>query len=542
MFRKIIIFLLMFLIYPFVANADYKGQTFVIPCDKGGVNYSQNIDLLPPTAMIGETRNLNLHNNGREKRGGTSISDATITSSQIMWIYKYRLKSGTENLITADIDGKLYEDGNLLSQGMAVGNYYSGTTFNDKLFIADGSNIPHVWNGSDTVSRAITSPHVNWSDTAPFQVLSHKRGNSQRVVMVNVDAVYLSSSAAGGEEDFSSLNAVKIAIETNDGLGLQGCAGFGDRLICFGKTKAYRLDDSSSDSDNWGFYPVQWTGGVVNWRCIVDIDNNIVLMADDGTVYDVASVEQYGDYLKSSLTRPAKIDRWITDNVNLGQSVNFHGIYDPNLRAVKYFVWRKNRAQVDTALVFFVDRGPLDGWMLHSNRTNASGYDASVSAEIRESDGARIVYTGDYSGRLWKLEQEPLHDNANSFYAGWSGLITFGDIRREKQVDNLWVSATEEGDYIVSISTKIDGQTKVTYGFSMLDANSTALVIGSATRGIIGTNTIGDTFTSMNVPINVEYGNNGVRFYYDVFTNSTTSDFFMKAIMVDFKPLGRRPD
>jgi hypothetical protein len=537
-----IIHIIIALLFVASAFAEYTGETIVIPCDQGGFNYSQNTDSLPPTAMIGKTRNINLHNNGREKRGGTSIDDNTITSAQIMGIYKYRLTTGGENEIVADINGVVYEDGNVITNGMAVGNFYSFHAFNDKLFIADGSSIPHVWNGSSATTTQINSAHSNWTVQPPFQVLSHRRGNSERLVFVNLDAVYLSSPTSGAEEDFLTDAPVKIAIDTNDGLGLQGCVEFGDRLICFSKSKAYRLDDDSTDSDNWGFYQVNWDGGVVNWRCIIKTDNNLVLMADDGTIYDVRTVEQYGDYKSSSLTRPAKIDKWITDNVSLGQGNNFHGIYDPNLRAIKYFVQRKAKSQTDTALTFFIDRGAENGWVLHGNWSNNSGYSASTSALIRDSAGVWNVYTGDYSGSLWKLEQAALHDNSNGFYSGWSGVIHANDIRRTKDFKRAWISAGEQGDYVVSITTRIDGKTATTAGFSMLDNDSTALVIGSSSRGIIGTNTVGGRYTDLNSTINVPFGDKGIRMHYDLFTNSTVKTFFIKALMVDIKPLSRRPD
>jgi len=53
----------------------YKGETYRIPFNVGGLNHNQNQDLISPTAMIHPSRNLSLHRDGREKRGGTAIVD-----------------------------------------------------------------------------------------------------------------------------------------------------------------------------------------------------------------------------------------------------------------------------------------------------------------------------------------------------------------------------------------------------------------------------------------------------------------------------------
>ena len=69
----------------------YKGQTYAIPLDKGGLSANPNIDASDPTAMIFPTQNLNLKNGLREKRGGTAkvYTGTFATGSTIQGIYDY---------------------------------------------------------------------------------------------------------------------------------------------------------------------------------------------------------------------------------------------------------------------------------------------------------------------------------------------------------------------------------------------------------------------------------------------------------------------
>ena len=79
----------------------YRGDTLYIPFDQGGFSHNPNIDAIEPTAMVDPSRNLNLDENGRRKRGGTlhiadGAWDAAITGTPtITGLYDFRLRSGT---------------------------------------------------------------------------------------------------------------------------------------------------------------------------------------------------------------------------------------------------------------------------------------------------------------------------------------------------------------------------------------------------------------------------------------------------------------
>jgi hypothetical protein len=168
--------------------------------------------------------------------------------------------------------------------------------------------------------------------------------------------VYASANADG--DDFSDANVTTIKINTGDGYGIVGAVEFGDRLICFSRSRPYIIDDIDPTTSGWGYEAAQWDGGVANFRLICRTPNDIVCMQDDGEIYSVLAAEKYGDYQTASLTRKSYMHKWISENVNLQYVNMFHSIYDPSLRAIKIFVVRQGQTTVDTALVYFIDRPP----------------------------------------------------------------------------------------------------------------------------------------------------------------------------------------
>ena len=74
---------------------------------------------------------------------------------------------------------------------------------------------------------------------------------------------------------------------------------------------------------------------------------------------------------------------------------------------------RKGQTSIDTCLIFNVDKpDPFDAWMLYDNLSFFTGYNAASSTLVETATGS-FIYTGDYSGRVWKLETEALNDNSH---------------------------------------------------------------------------------------------------------------------------------
>ncbi len=500
--------------------------------------HNPNIDMIQPEMMVHPSRNINLHEGGRGKRGGTAHVDTAAMSGgpRVMGIYDYRLKNGTQHLVRATADGKIYKDATTtIKTGLSLTKVTSFEYFNDTLYICNGADIPQTWDGSASSTSNLANIPSDWTGTSyPKQIIKHGRGASERLWAVGCQdtphTVYVSKN---GTDDFSDANVITINIDTGDGEGIIGAIEFGDQLICFGKRQAYIIDDVDTNTANWGYQRAQWLGGAANHRLIVETPYDLICFTEDGDIYSVVTAQSYGDYKAGSIARPAFIDRWIREFINLSYTDDFHAVYDPVLRAIKFFVVRSGQTQIDTALVYFIDRGPQEGWMVHDNQSYDSGYSASCSALIRVSTGDYQVYTGDYSGWIWKLEQSGRNDNGNGYYAGFrTPWLPFDNPRVTKHYKRGWGVVNAQGDYNLNINWWVDGSQQTAQMISLAGAGAT-----------LGTFTLNTDVLGGQELIDKEFdlGNKGKRISFEFYNSTVDQNFFMSQILVDHKFLGNRP-
>ncbi len=511
----------------------YAGKVFQIPCNKGGFSNNENIDLIDPTMFISPSRNINLHRNGREKRGGTTKINETAVSGapRINGIFDFRLTATSYQVFGAS-DGKIYRDSTtVLKTGMSALNKFNFEVFGNELYVCDGATTPQTWDGAAASTSNITTPSADWSGSVqPFQMIAHGRGASRRMWALLGNAVYYSS--LGNGKVFSGGTSGKITLDVRDTYGLVGGVEFGNRLMVFSRDQAFVINDESTDVAEWGYELAPWKGGAVHWRLIIKTPNDLAVFSEDGDIYSIAAVQDYGDYKQASLARPAFVDNWIRDNVDLAYIQDFHGVYDSTLRAIKFFVVRTGQTEIDTALVYFVDRGPEEGWAIHDNQNYDSGYKASCSTYVRVSSGRYSIYTGDYDGFLWKLEQSSRSDNDNPYYGGFKlPHLTFENPRLSKHYRRCYVIARTEGDYNLQVNVWVDGQFK-TNGLIQLSGQG-----GVLDSFILDTDQLGG---GEFLDRRLDLGYTGKRIQLEFFNSNAAQTFFISQVLVDFKPLSVR--
>ena len=431
----------------------------------------------------------------------------------------------------------------LFGAGLTINQAVHFETFNNLLIICTGNDLPQVWTGTGNIS-AMSNVPTDWSGSSNFprKVVKHGRISSERLWAIGgavdpftVYASALNSKDGSTEPDFSDANVITIFIETSDGFGIVNAVEFTDRLLCAGKSTIYIIDDLDINTANWGYEKSAWEGGCATSRLMIAVSNDVVAMDENGTIFSVTGTQTYGDYKKASLTRPNFIDQWIRDNVKLSAIDDFHMIYDPVLRALYIFVVRTGNTEVNTALVYFIDRLPERGWVIKDNLDFDSGYNASASALVRKAVGDNKIYTGGWDdGLVWELETATLNDNGSSYKAGFkTPKFHMGDPRLTKRFDTGWIVASEQGAASLLIDTWVDGES--------LDQQSVSLL---SDGGIYGTAVYGsdmyggDDLVMVSFPIGAE----GQRLQYEVHNDSGGQDFFITLMMTDFEPLGRLLD
>ena len=499
----------------------YQGQTFKILCGKGGLNASTDKYAISAESMVVGSKNLNLTKGVRAKRGGTVKVNATAIDSgqQIMGIFDFLKPAGSQYIVFATANGKLWKNTTVtIKEGLTINKFVGMEQFESLVFFFNGANVPSYWDGATATSTDMTLIPTDWATTNfPIQMIRHGKENSERLWAIgcpsNPYTVYASKNGLG--TDFSDANVTTFNIDTGDGFGIVGAGEFLDNLFCFGRRKAYIIDDADTNVTNWGYEGAPWEGGVAHNRLIVKTPTDLICMAEDGEIYSVGAAIQYGDYVKASLTQGTYLHDWIKKNLQLSYINSFHSIYDPVLRAVKFFVVRVGHTTVDTALVFFIDRPANEAWMIHDNLNYASGYNASCAALIRVGAGDYEIYTGDYSGYIWKLEQSAKNDNSNAFWSGFkTSILDYTNGRVNKRHDRGWLIMEPQGTEELTVEWWVDGVAQ----------SSQSVTAASGQR---------------HYPFPLGQAGNDIEL--QVSNNTKDEDFAISQLLIDFKVLGVKP-
>ena len=511
----------------------YKGETYLISLKDGGINASVNKIIATPGQMTTDSKNLSLKG-ARKKRGGTYKVNAVAVSGapQIMGIFDYKKPAGTQFIVFATNDGKLWKDStNSIKPGLAVNKYVNMEQYLEKVFFCNGVDLPQYWDGATATTTGMSLIPTDWAGTNyPKQFIRHGRGASSRLWAIGCPTTpYTVYASENGTMDMTDAKVTTIDIDTGDGYGIVGANKFKDQLYCFGRRQAYLIDDADTSVTNWGYSKAAWAGGVAHWRLIVETPNDMVCMDEDGEIYSVMAAQEYGDYKAASLTKEADMHDWIKANLNLSLISKFHAVYDTELRAVKFFVVRRTQTDVDTCLVYFIDRPPQDAWMIYDNLNYISGYRASCAAVVNTSGNVFKVYTGDYIGFIWQLEYSEKSDNNNAFYAGFkTPPLGLENNRSRKRFDQAWISLEAEAIDIYEDNVYIAG---------VLNDSNMTLSLDWWVDGVAKT-TQTVTATSNKRRYRVPLRSVGNELELQISNNTKDVDFCLDALEIDFLPLG----
>jgi hypothetical protein len=516
----------------------YSGETFRMPLTDTGFRDDRNVELLPATALLSPSANLNYHENGLSKRGGTVIS---VVGNGHSGQGAFRFFTPSVNKQMFASNGVMYQTdySTVLHSGMSTSNFISFVQTSNKVFFADGQTVPQYWDGSAGSSSGVT-PATSWTGNEPFQMVTHTRAGSSagdRLWAVTPDSLWYSK--LNTPTDFLNADAGVIPIDSIG--GLVGAYDLGGQLFAFSRTQTFLIQDTDSNISNWGYTNALWEGGVASWRLICKAMNNLYFMAEDGLIYNLSGVLTTGAYNAAPLNRPAFVDKFIRDNVNLGNIQNFHVAYDRKLRALKFFMQEGGSAN-NIALTYFIDKQPTSAWIIHNNPNGNSGYKATCSCEVRNAPGDYQVWTMDGIGNLWKLEQTSRDDNGVAYPTiimtkaqdlGGSGQNyqtgTYGMPRNNKHWMAIALRGQASGTVNFTIYMFVEGIALGSQTFSLMGSGAT---FDSAHFDV-------DTFaTSLVTTSPIYMGFYGRDLQLQFVNNTAGQDFFLSEILYFVKPLG----
>lgn len=518
----------------------YLGGSYPITFN-GGFTFNQNIAGIPENMMVNPSRNVILGKGGWEPRGGTTPLNATPISGspRIMSSIDFILDNGNQFVLKATADGKIYKNAtDTIKTGLTVNKFTSFVVMRDSsdvmnVYFTNGVDTPQVWDGVAANSSAITNPASDWTGSnVPFQFIEHGIEESRRLCAITTKAIYISALDAPGE---FITGVIKIPIDDI----LVGATEFQDRLLPFSKNQFYILDDTNTDSSKWGIYKAIWKAGCSHWRNVVKTATDIVCFTNTGFIYSIATAFEYGDYKIGDLSgAPFYMGDFIRTKCKLSSIEDFHTVYDEELRRILFFVVMNGKSQVTTALPFYVDlklwASPLE------NQSFACGFDASCSTIVTETPAgnhSKYVYTGDHSGKEWKLAEANNNDDGNPYYMGFhTPRWFFGNGRATKHYSAGWPILKVQGSFSININTWIfrDGVE------AKLPVQTVSLQGGS---DVFGTAEFGTAVFSGNDLLTPEYdiGDVGEYIRKEFFVNGVNQDFFLSGVNIDHKVLGKEP-
>lgn len=526
----------------------YAGQTYRVPGSRGGWNANPNEDLVPPEGMVA-AENINLHRGGRETRGGVEKVNAIsiVDQPKIMGVFQFRLSNGNEFIITGCTNGKVYKDyTTLLHTFASTDKKITFTVYNNTLYIWNGANTAQTWDGAAATTSDLANPASDWTGlNHPKAAIVHGRGASKRLwaygCPTDPKIIYIS---ANGTDNFVT-GVVTLSIETGDGFGVVALSEFSEQLIAIGKTRPYLIVDEDADTANWGYRPAKWLGGAAHDRLVARTPNDLIAMEEDGEIYSIIKAQSSGDFNAVSMARPAHIDSWVKENVDLSKIDDFFMIFDRSLRAIKVFVIRNGETLPDFVLVFFIDRPPEEAWTYHRYYKT----DFAVSAaEVRVAAGDYKVYTGGQVGHVYKLESSTISDDGVYFYSGFTmPELPFDDPRGEKMYDRVLIVMRQTGSEVIKENLLIDGN-PVASEYTLVDESGNFVVDESA-NNIIGydfdtyTFVLKNTVHALSRSHRLQTGSHvigmkGKRIQSEIFQNAVGEKMFISQVLYDHQPLG----
>jgi len=501
----------------------YMGAEFRMPLTDTGFRDDRNTQLLPATALLTPSCNVNYHENGLSKRGGTAIM---IAGNGYSGQGGFQFYTPTKQVNVFASNGVLYQNSysNILRSGMSTTNPFSFIQTSKYVFFADGQSNPGYWDGSGAAQ--LVTPAASWSGNMPFQFVTHTKAGSgagDRLWAVTPDGLWYSNlnlptDFLGGDAGFVPIDSIG---------GLVGAYDLGGQLFAFSRTQTFLINDTGTIS-TWGYNNAIWEGGTASFRLIGKANNNLYFMTEDGLIYNLVGVLTTGGYNAVPLNRPAFVDKFIRDNVNVQNIYNFHVSYDRKLRALKFFMQQGGTGN-NIALTYFIDKSPTSAWIIHSNTNYSSGYNATCSWEVRVTPGNYEIFTMDSSGNVWGLEQPSRDDNGNPYPV----IINTKAQDLDKPRSNKhWLAMALRGDasgtanftMFMTVEGQALGATSFTMGGSGATFNSATFNTSTFATNIL---------TTAPVP----FGFYGRDLELQLIENEIGVDFFLSEILYMVKPL-----
>ncbi len=393
----------------------YIGQVIPIPAGQGGLVGTKNQTDIAPDKLI-TARNVSLYGDALSKEGGAAKynSSAITGGPTILGGWDWWPTSGTQRMVVACSDGKLYKDtgGGTFGTTLVSGLTITGTVpvfvdggkeaaaNNRKLFCFTGVNAVQVLSADGATTANLATPPADWSGSnQPTFGAVHKDGRMFAGGNAN-DPHRLYYSTTTNHEDYTGSGSGSISIYPGDGEKLVGAISFKGLIIAWKfPVGIYAVDTSDPLVTNWEVKRLSKNVGGVSPLGMIEVDDDILFIDPTGNVHALSAVTEFGDISASNLSRLNHIYQYLADNLNLSRLNTARAIYYAAKREAHFAVTGAGSSV--NSVRFVVDFNDPQ-----QIRFRWSDRDVCEALWLRKDvNNIHRPTTGDNAGFVWNLDQ-----------------------------------------------------------------------------------------------------------------------------------------
>ena len=434
----------------------------------GGMNDTATIDQILPTEAV-LLQNGYIRNQGKfQKRSGTLLVGDDTGSTAIVGQTAWTTPSGTKYFLRMTGTNLQYLNGSTwttMDSGFTTGLPTEFVAGNGKLYIFNGTENTHSWDGAATTLNACLTDMGSTIPTGKYAVYwknymfvwgGAKQGGT----------TYKSRCYFSGLGDPDSFTHATDYFDVNLKDGFDGTGIYGvDKFLVLGKERSVNIMTGSNPSE-WklsasvnNLVIIENSIGVASHRSMIQVGDDIWYMGTDGMIHSIRRNEQGATPLSGIVSNKVRTTLGNMNMTHIGKvaATQFNGrVYFafPNTTSTY-----NNKVLVcDTSIVTEDTYNPHP-WVVYT------GWNPAMWTIYTPSSTPQLYYGEASADSLtFQAETGDIDNDSAIDFDYKSGMIDLQKRDEGKTFRFLIASGQSGGNYDISISSSIDGETYTTVG------------------------------------------------------------------------------
>lgn len=460
--------------------AQNRVMSFTIPCGRGGLNRQENYVEFP-IEDLAWAEGLTVEHLAWEKElGAVSFNVAELPGVTLaIHDFHHGTAFGTQELVVAlntgfilhlDTAGavtKTYSTANALTQAWFVEGVYNSTL--RSLFCFTFERTPRYYREpfDDWVSFQSGDMPDEWTGSAhPHFGFSH---NFRLLCATKTSSLLYMSNPLNHQQFKSTVPNTRIMdIFTGDGQYIAAGTSWRGRAYLFKYPMGvYVLDDADPNLANWSVRKLTGAFGVMGPGCVVDVEDDVIVLGADGYFYSLSTVQTLGQVSVEPIL-PQELSEWVRSHINLNRLDLVRSTYFARKRQIW---WALPATGVSTNRRRLI----MDLAMPGKIRLHWSTRDTMMAVATRRTGGntQQPMWASD-NPHIWIGDQAARGKNAFAYTGQFETppFALFPLAEREANLKELQVTFKPEGEYDLSLEVHRDDTLSQTLTLSQQSTGS----------------------------------------------------------------------